>query len=121
MHARGHYLSQAFARNMMFNKAGTYIAFIDFEDDPGQVMPLSLCQARDWLCYLQSGARIMESGGVLHEATRLWRQTLAQKDTAVRAPVEQALRRLRPLRHLQARLWGKDTLRLVAMARPGHI
>lgn len=121
VHARGHYLSQAFARNMMFNKASASIAFIDFEDDPGQVMPLSLCQARDWLCYLQSGARIMETGGVLPEAARLWQQTLAREEAAVRAPVAQALRRLRPLRHLKAGFWGNDTLRLAAMARLGHI
>nr|WP_256473473.1 hypothetical protein [Neisseria sp. HSC-16F19] len=121
VHTRGQYLSQCFARNMMYNTIEPHIVFIDFEDDPGQVMPLALCQARDWLCYLQSGARFMENGHIAQQAAQAWQHTLAQEDPAVRAPVAQALRRLRPLRHLQAGFWGNDTLRLAAMARLGHI
>lgn len=121
VHARGHYISQAFARNLMYNKTAPHIVFIDFEDDPGQVMPLHLCQARDWLCYLQSGARIMENGGVAAAAARAWQQTLAQEAPTVRDAVAQALRRLRPLHRLKARFWGNDTLRLAAMARLGKL
>lgn len=117
VHARGQYLSQAFARNLMYNTSAPQIVFIDFEDDPGQVLPLYLCQARDWLCYAQSGAHLMEDGGVLAAAAHAWRHTLAGEGAAVRKPVAHALRRLRPLSRLHARFWGKDTLRLAALAR----
>lgn len=114
VHRQGQYLSQAFARNLMYD--GHCIGFIDFEDDPGSVMPLALCQARDWLCYLHSGARLMQQAGILTAACRGWQQTLGAADVAVARHVNRAVRCLRPLRGLQAEYWGSDTLRLAAMA-----
>ena len=55
VHARGAYLSQAFARNLMHCPDGV-IGFIDFEDDPGETLSIAECQARDWLSYLHSTA-----------------------------------------------------------------
>ena len=49
VHVRGGYLGQAFARNMAVAEAG--IGFLDFEDDPLEIMPLADAQARDWLMF----------------------------------------------------------------------
>lgn len=48
-HRNGAYLGQAFARNITVGEDG--IGFIDFEEDPGEVMPLLDAQARDWLMF----------------------------------------------------------------------
>ena len=118
VHAKKQYLSQAFARNMMYVN-DTTIGFIDFEDDPGTLLSLPLCHARDWLSYLQSGANIMESAGVKTEAHALWMQTLDKVPADVRLAVQQVMRKLRLLKHFNAPWMGKDTLRLSAMARFG--
>jgi tRNA A-37 threonylcarbamoyl transferase component Bud32 len=52
VHAAGQYLSQGFARNMIIGKQGIW--FIDFEEDPLQVMSLQEAQARDFLLFLLS-------------------------------------------------------------------
>ncbi|KTD46931.1 hypothetical protein Lrub_1853 [Legionella rubrilucens] len=54
VHHKGAYLSQAFIRNMIAGDRS--VAFVDFEDDPGAVMPIHLAQARDWLLYLLSSS-----------------------------------------------------------------
>ncbi|HLD17067.1 MAG TPA: hypothetical protein VJB02_05075 [Coxiellaceae bacterium] len=41
-------------RNIMFNEFTQQFAFIDFEEDPKQVMPLADAQARDFLLFLAS-------------------------------------------------------------------
>ena len=58
VHARGAYLSQAFDRNLVQCPDGV-IGYIDFEDDPGETLPLAECQARDWLSYLHSTAMLV--------------------------------------------------------------
>lgn len=120
VHQRGQYLSQAFARNLIYQAEPPRIAFIDFEDDPASVMPLALCQARDWLCYLHSGARIMQEANVTETARQHWLNTLTKQPDAVSKPVFNALQRLRPMARLQAPFWGSDTLRLAAMAAYGN-
>lgn len=49
VHQQGQYLSQAFARNIMVSSGQLW--FIDFEDDPLEVMDLPQAQTRDWLAY----------------------------------------------------------------------
>lgn len=116
VHQQQQYLSQTFARNMMFID-DEHIGFIDFEDDPGTVLPLSLCQARDWLCYLHSGAIVMHQSGLSAEAQATWHTVLASEPPAIQAAVNKTLRSIGLMRHLQAQFWGNDTLRLAAMAR----
>jgi len=55
VHVCGQHLSQAFDRNLVQCPDGV-IGYIDFEDDPAEVMTLAECQARDWLSYLHSTA-----------------------------------------------------------------
>jgi len=47
-HRQGGYFGQAFARNITVAADGR-IGFIDFEEDPLEVMPLRDAQARDWV------------------------------------------------------------------------
>lgn len=70
VHKKRQFLSQAFARNMMSD--GKNISFLDFEDDPSEVLTIAQCQARDWLCYIHSTALILKNGGLLEAAAEKW-------------------------------------------------
>lgn len=48
-HARGAYFGQPLPRNLTWD--GEKVGFIDFEEDPLEVMDLSEAQARDWLMF----------------------------------------------------------------------
>ncbi|MFT4100885.1 MAG: hypothetical protein QM674_07580 [Burkholderiaceae bacterium] len=116
VHARGAYLSQAFARNLVHCPDGE-VGFIDFEDDPGQILSIAECQARDWLSYLHSTAPLL-CASQPEGAGRAWRAGLARADPAVRERIALAARRVRWLRKLPGdRRWGRDTQRLRAAAR----
>lgn len=52
VHARGCYLSEAFARNILVTQDKT--VFIDFETDPGKVHSPVNCMVRDWFCFIFS-------------------------------------------------------------------
>lgn len=60
VHLKGAYLSEAFARNILVDDAQN-LSFIDFETDPGQVLSLTDCQTRDWLCFIFSTANCFET------------------------------------------------------------
>ena len=106
IHARGGYLSHAFARNFIVTEAG--LGVIDFEDDPLETMPLDAAQARDWLAYLHSTLWLLDRPMAELQAAVAIR--LADESAAVRALVESAGRRLAPLRHLPGsrRIWGRE-------------
>ena len=76
VHARQTYLSQAFDRNLVQCPDGT-IGYIDFEDDPGETLPLAECQARDWLSYLHSTAMLVDAASP-HAAAAQWHEVLDQ-------------------------------------------
>jgi len=116
VHARGSYLSQAFARNLVHCPDGG-IGFIDFEDDPGATLSLPECQTRDWLSYLHSTALLVHASAP-HAGAEHWHAVLAGADAAVRERIALAARRMRWLRHLpKGRRWGRDTQRVRAVAR----
>jgi tRNA A-37 threonylcarbamoyl transferase component Bud32 len=102
LHARGQYLSQAFARN--FIASGDMLAMIDFEDDPLEVMPLHQAQARDWLAYLHSSARVLRTHSAAQQAAAIeaLRAELSREAAPVRALVAGTARRLRWAQRLQA-------------------
>ncbi|KFN50426.1 hypothetical protein P873_07120 [Arenimonas composti TR7-09 = DSM 18010] len=90
LHARGVWVSQAFARNMVV--AGDRIGFIDFEEDPATVMPRRAAKARDILFFVQSTARFLEDqpqalAALLHDE-------LVRESPAVREEVRRVVRRL---------------------------
>ncbi|KRE93779.1 hypothetical protein ASG87_18275 [Frateuria sp. Soil773] len=55
VHGRGAYLGQAFPRNITVGDER--IGFLDFEEDPLEVMPLRDAQARDWLLFAAGVSR----------------------------------------------------------------
>jgi hypothetical protein len=114
VHARGQFLSQAFARNIMAD--GGSIAFLDFEDDPSEVLSLEQCQSRDWLCYLHSTALLLQRHGLLGQAAALWRGKRSARPENIRRLVAQTARPVAWMRRLSSPKWGRDVLRLAALA-----
>lgn len=89
VHARGAYLGQRLARNITVDSQGR-IGFPDFEEDPGELMPLTDAQSRDWLVVSAGAARYLplcdaEVGEVIAEALR---GSAPQARDAPRASVE---------------------------------
>lgn len=113
VHAADQYLSQAFARNIMLTHDGS-IAFIDFEDDPGEVMALPLCQARDWLCFIFSTAIILAQRSQSNEALNVLIATISQESYAAQKALLKVCRRLAWIRFLPISKLGSDGLRMIA-------
>jgi hypothetical protein len=120
-HRAGQYLSQAFARNLVWSPEQG-LGAIDFEDDPIGAMPLVHAQIRDWLAYFFSSAIYFEKRlPLLCEAIRT---VLAQEDAAVRDGVVSALRRtawLRALRGLPQRMQRRDVLKAGCAGELAHL
>ncbi|ASK26408.1 BUD32 family EKC/KEOPS complex subunit [Neisseria chenwenguii] len=114
VHAKGGYLSQAFARNMLVSDGK--IGFIDFEDDPGEFLSDTECQTRDWLCYLHSTSLTLRKQHLLGEAAAYWGKMLADMPPEVRDTVVRTVKPIRWMHVLKRRFWGRDTLRLAALA-----
>ena len=110
-HRAGQYLSQAFARNLVWSPEHG-LGAIDFEDDPISAMTLAQAQIRDWLPYFFSTAIYFENR--LPMLCDRIHAVLAQEDAAVREGVYTALRRtawLRALRWLPQRMQRRDVLK----------
>lgn len=90
LHARGGWLSQAFARNLTLSEGR--IGFIDLEEDPGTVMSPAAAMARDVLFYVHSTARYLGDRPGVH--ARLLSEHLQREDPVVRREVRMAARRL---------------------------
>lgn len=58
VHASGHYLGQPLPRNITVDALGR-IGFLDFEEDPGEVVGLHQAQARDWLVFASGAAKYL--------------------------------------------------------------
>ena len=68
------------------------IGYIDFEDDPGETLPLPECQTRDWLSYLHSTAMLVDAASP-HAAAQHWHAVLADASDEVRDRLRVASRR----------------------------
>jgi tRNA A-37 threonylcarbamoyl transferase component Bud32 len=117
LHQRQGYLSQAFARNLMWHQDEVW--FIDFEDDPAQVMKLDQAQARDWLAYLHSTIWSLQQRG--HRAEQLlpiWQHAMNSASAPVADTVRQTAKRLAWLRYLpqKRKPWGRDVVIVQALA-----
>ena len=119
VHALGHTLSHAFARNFIVTSDGP--AMIDFEDDPLEAMSLVEAQARDWLLYLHSTVWQLAhvDPAALHADLAV---ALDAERTDVRDLVRRAGKRLSFLRHLPGtrRPWGREVVGARALARLFH-
>ncbi|MBT9568965.1 MAG: hypothetical protein IV085_11780, partial [Thiobacillus sp.] len=110
-HRARQYLSQAFARNLVWSPEHGCGA-IDFEDDPISMMTLAQAQIRDWMPYFFSTAIYFENR--LPALCDRMHGVLAQEDAAVRDGVYTALRRtawLRILRWLPQGMQRRDVLK----------
>lgn len=113
VHQQGQYLSQAFARNIMVSSGQLW--FIDFEDDPLEVMDLQQAQTRDWLAYLLS--TIWMANAPQEALLQSWHRLFEQLDTNTQKRLVQSCDRLVWLRHLsnQRKPWGRDVVTLQAL------
>lgn len=113
VHARGQYLSQCFARNIIVSER--FEGLIDFEDDPLEVMDLAHAQARDWLVFLQSS--LWNLGLEPDRLDAALRSVLERESPSVRSVLRHAARRLSWMRHLPTnrKVWGKDFVSLQAV------
>lgn len=118
VHARGQYLSQCFARNIIVSDR--FHGLIDFEDDPLEVMSLVEAQARDWLIYLQS--TLYNLGPDPQQLDAALHAVLDRESEPVRAVLRHAARRLGWLRWLPTnrKVWGKDFVSLQAVGAALH-
>lgn len=114
VHHRQQFLSQAFARNIMIDK--DKISFLDFEDNPANVLNLEQCQSRDWLCYLHSTAHTLQQAQLLPQAAAIWHTLFTAQNPNVQKWVKQSVRPIGWARHLRATRWGRDMLRIAAVA-----
>ena len=110
VHQVGQNLSQAFARNIMW-QAGK-IQFIDFEDDPAKTLPLAYAQSRDWLLYIHSTAYLIDADA--SQLARLLHRYLVQDQNLVSALMQHCSQQLAWLRCLpkQRKPWGRDVISL---------
>lgn len=111
VHRADQYLSQAFARNLVWSPE-TGLGAIDFEDDPATTMSLPHAQIRDWLPYLFSTAIYFETQ--LPALAAELRSVLARESSTVRDGVGVALRRtawVRALKHLPRRMQRRDVIK----------
>lgn len=114
-HKKGQNLSQAFFRNLMYDKGQVF--FIDFEDDPEQSMGLVNAQARDWLFFLFSSTWLVELADDA-KADLLWRY-IKQERPEVQASVVHLAKTTGWLRFLpkKRKPWGRDVMAAQAYAQ----
>lgn len=91
VHERGSYLGAPVARNLTVDDAGR-IGFLDFEEDPGEVMPLLQAQARDWLVFTAGVARHAPFGE--EELSAVLSQALRRGSPGLRDELGSAVARL---------------------------
>ncbi len=102
LHRRGGYASQAVARNLTWREG--VVGFIDFEEDPAQMMSLAAAQARDWLLFVYSTARFFDDAPERFRA--LLEPVLQAEPASVRVELFATARALRWLPPL-ARPFGR--------------
>jgi hypothetical protein len=101
VHRAGLYLGQPLARNITLDQAGR-IGFLDFEEDPGEVLTIAQAQARDWLVFAAGVARHAPLDEV--RLARQMGEALGRVPLEVRGLLDASVGRLDFLRPLTARL-----------------
>lgn len=116
VHRRGAYLGQAVARNIVMTGSG--VGFIDFEEDPLEVMSLTEAQARDWLLFSSSVARYYE--GRVDALAGMFGRALPEVGNDVAVTVDRTAKKLGFLETL-TRMFGRRARSLgVAVASLHH-
>ncbi|UYC11156.1 serine/threonine protein phosphatase [Xanthomonas sp. CFBP 8445] len=98
-HRRGAYLGQPLPRNMTYD--GACVGFLDFEEDPLEVMTLEQAQARDWLLFGYGVAKYYDTRP--QALAGLMRAALCDARAPVRDQTHQVTTRLQRLARAAAR------------------
>lgn len=117
-HAAGQYMSQCFGRNVIVDQ--DLRGFIDFEDDPLEVLTLRQAQVRDWVIFLHSTlARLQVSCDQIDRAIA---NVLATEHPQVIDDLRALAVSIGWLRHLPSRPWvlKRDIHRVQAASRALH-
>lgn len=114
VHQQGGYLSQGFVRNITFHGDDlNTIGFVDFEDDPLQVLSLPLAQARDLLLLIFSTARYFDNDQ--HEYQQLVHKQMNELPDLIKEQIKSAADRFVWIKRLPAKKQlGSDYHRLVS-------
>jgi tRNA A-37 threonylcarbamoyl transferase component Bud32 len=123
LHRRGGYLNQAFARNMTLQwmDGRPQIGFIDFEQDPAEVMSMDAAQARDLLLYSYSTAYLLADD--LDSFVELFQRHVRAESDLVQRWCALVIERLCPAIKLcglvekKLRLWRKACTRVKITAQ----
>ncbi|MEL1264905.1 serine/threonine protein phosphatase [Pseudoxanthomonas putridarboris] len=99
-HRAGAYFGQPVPRNMTFD--GARIGFIDFEEDPLEVMSLEQAQARDWLMFSYGAAKYYDDRP--QAFAELLRRPLGEEPDAVSAHAHHVAGKLQKLARLSRHL-----------------
>lgn len=99
-HRKGAYLGQPLPRNMTWD--GHAVGFIDFEEDPLEVMELQQAQARDWLMFGYGVAKYYEKRP--HVLQRLLAEAMEGVDPPVLEHAHEVTGRLRGLAKVSMKL-----------------
>ncbi|MDF3982997.1 serine/threonine protein phosphatase [Luteibacter sp. PPL201] len=109
LHRQGGYLGQAVARNITVGDGG--VGFIDFEEDPSEIMSLAQAQARDWVLFTTGvGPYFTDRVDTLGA---LIREQALQAEPAVADEVQRIARRLGALERV-GRFFGRKAAALGA-------
>lgn len=101
VHARSGCIGQPLARNIAVDEAGR-IGFLDFEEDPREVMPLEQAQVRDWLVFAAGVSRYFDAPE--RELADILIEALRDAAPPVRMGVGQAGERLGVVARIAGRL-----------------
>ncbi|MCD7097529.1 serine/threonine protein phosphatase [Stenotrophomonas sp. MMGLT7] len=99
-HRNGAYFGQPWPRNMTYD--GHAIGFIDFEEDPLEVMDLEQAQARDWLMFGYGVAKYYDDRPDVLQ--RLMSAALGEERAPVRAHAQAVTGRLQGLARVGLRM-----------------
>lgn len=120
VHRKSQYLSQGFVRNMVLNPHTQEVVFIDFEDDPLEVMSLPDAQARDLLLFVESTARFfIEDQGFFQQQVHNF---LDAHEPKMVSSLKQTVERLQWVTKMPFQKWlghDYDKLKISIMAMSG--
>ncbi|MGL4666390.1 MAG: hypothetical protein ACRCWR_00485 [Saezia sp.] len=121
VHTKNCCLSQCFARNIMLEKRHSTpkgnatppycFYFLDFEEDPTQIMTLADAQARDWAMFLHSTAVLIREN--TEQAQELMINLLKEETLETQLSIQRIFKKLKPLKYFKSMQWlGRDSIRI---------
>ena len=117
LHNQGQYLAQAFARNMV-EMPDKRIAFLDFEEDPANILSISECQVRDIVFYLLSTVHYFWDETDIEDALNYCNEQHPHTPPETLALFFKTVKKFKWMRHLHSPyLMGRDGKRFAKSIR----